>query len=276
MADVDLFLAAGQSNSLGRGDSGASPAVPTGEGFDVSSGSVSNLSDPVGGATSGSAWPAFGNAMYASTGRPVAICSKGVSGTALLEAAATEEGKSWNPDEGDYFAPAIAALFASFNALALDGHRPVLRGVLWSQGEREAQDTTTAADYTAALIALSWSFRAAFGVRNLPMYVFRTGRPDSGDTAQWAAIRGAQDAAALATEGIVMAFTGAVDFPGESEMSDELHYSQDGYNEMGTDGAAVVAASLVAPDFVDPSGLLVASPFLMTPAGPLSVGLSGL
>lgn len=62
----------------------------------------------------------------------------------------------------------------------------------------------------------------------------RVGAPDSGDTAGFQAVRDAQDAACDAVAGMHMAYTGCVDFPDLGLMSDDLHYSQVGYNTMGT------------------------------------------
>ncbi len=66
------------------------------------------------------------------------------------------------------------------------------------------------------------------------MWVSRTGRPNSADTSGFQDVRDAQDEVATADDFVVMAFTGAVDFPGEGKMADELHYDQTGLDEMGT------------------------------------------
>jgi hypothetical protein len=78
-------------------------------------------------------------------------------------------------------------------------------------------------------------FVAISGVSESPvMYISRTGTKNSGDTTGFQEIRSSQDAFATDNTDVVMAFTDSVNFPGASKMSDDLHYTQTGYNEMGS------------------------------------------
>lgn len=231
---MDVFLVAGQSNAEGRGSSAQSPTVSNGSVM-YSGGVVAPLADPVGGAASGSAWPAFAN-----TYGQCAVTEAANGGARLLTGMG---GGNWSPS-GLLFAAAITHLDAAVAALATAGHSPVVRGVLWSQGESEGELWPgTAADlavaYEAGLVDLFDRFRFELG--DVDMWVARTGRLSSGDTALWTAVRDAQDAACAATDGLHMAFAGAVDFPDQGMMKvDGIHYAQAGLNAMG---AAMGAAA---------------------------------
>ena len=65
---LDLFIIVGQSNAEGRGNSAQSPAVTNGA-YISGSTITPTLADPVGGASTGSMWPAFANEWFAQTGR---------------------------------------------------------------------------------------------------------------------------------------------------------------------------------------------------------------
>ncbi len=93
---VDVFLIAGQSNALGEGDSTQSPAVAPNTVFQYFDNVLSAGSDPVGGAHTGSAWPAFGDAYYATNNRRIVLVPFAFANTAQLAAADIGNG-NWQP-----------------------------------------------------------------------------------------------------------------------------------------------------------------------------------
>ena len=245
MATVDVFIVAGQSNAEGRGDSGSSPAVTAG--YEADASGVTPLADPVGGADTGSAWPAFANAYYSATGIPVAIIEASEGGTALV-AAADNGGGNWSPT-GDLYNDMVTLVGAAMTQLDSAGHTATIRGVLWHQGERDAQAGIAAATYQDGLEQFADDVDTEWGV---DLYVLRVGAPNSGDTSAWQAIRDAQDDTATTSTLVHIVYTDCVDFPGLGWMADNLHYTQTGYNDMGTTAGSIVA-ELVHPT---PGGLV--------------------
>lgn len=262
MAAVDLYLVAGQSNAEGRGDSSLSPGVVPGQGYKVVGSTVSHLADPVGGADTGSAWPAFANELHRRNGGvPVAIVEAAGSGQALLAAADSGNG-NWS-STGALTGSAITATSNALSALTTAGHTPTLRGFLWHQGERDAQGlsaATIASDYEAELSSLVDRLQAGLSV-SVPMYVARVGAPSTGDTAAFAAVRAAQDSAATNDADIVMAYTDCVNFPANGWMSDTLHYSQTGYDAMGAGMASTIGGPL--PVTTTPKASMLALPAIL-------------
>lgn len=234
---IDLFIVAGQSNAEGRGTSG--PTV-TGASLEYTGSTLVALEDPVGGADTGSAWPTFANYYEDTTGVPVCISESAKSGAALLLAA---EGGSGNwSTSGALFAAAVTKAQNALAALTAAEWTPTLRGVIWSQGEREGVaigDSDLKSQYETALTELLTRFEASLG-RSLVLFVVQTGRPDSGDTIRFARVRAGQaGACAVATDRKILAHSDAVNFPDDSKMSDEYHYNQTALNEIGTAVATV-------------------------------------
>lgn len=246
MAAIDLYLVAGQSNAEGRGDQALSPAVDPAYGYEyVSGATVVSLDDPVGGADTGSAWPAFANSMLAKRLHPLCITESAVGGTSLL-AEAQEGNGDWS-DTGTLTGLAITKAEDALDELTADGHTPTLRAILWHQGESDAANSALAAGalttaYKAALLDLHDRFKVGLG--EVPMCIFRLGTVASGDDTKYAAIRTAQDQACAEREDMIMAYTDTVNFPDWGFHSDTWHYTQAGLNLMGTEGADPIARAL--------------------------------
>jgi hypothetical protein len=241
---VDVFLVAGQSNSRGRGDRAASPDTPLLPLFAFDDGRFTRLVDPVGDAETGSAWPAFGQVYYARRHRPTALAIEAVGGTAQhVEAANDESDPHWD-DGGTLRRLAADEVRECLSRVELAGQTAHLRGVLWAQGERDAQaidaGELTPREYQAALRDMIRWFRSELG-DGLRFFVFQTGRKERGDTPGFAAVRNAQEQIAADDPRTHLVFAGAKLFPVEGKMGDNLHYSQAGYDEMGATGASNVA-----------------------------------
>lgn len=248
---LDLFVIVGQSNAEGRGDSAQSPAAP--EGVYINGSTISApLADPVGGASTGSMWPAWSNEWFARTGRMSAFVEAAVGGTALL------------PDDSAQWSPAgslrgIAVTAASNAISAINGSGSYTLGnvyFVWAQGESDAVNTNgttvTAALYTDALKTLATYFKAQIPAM-VKMFVVTTGLNStsgptiSQQTLNYAAIRGAQVIAASEDANIEIVYSGTPGFIAAGMMADGQHYSQTGLNIAGKLGAASASGASITP-----------------------------
>ncbi|MFB6218972.1 MAG: sialate O-acetylesterase [Halobacteriaceae archaeon] len=248
---MDVFLVAGQSNARGKGESADAPPVPEGVAHEWRGDGLVHLEDPVGDdhgpdTPVGSAWPAFAVTYHELTGRESVYVPAAVGGSGLVAAANPDE--HWDVERGSaLFRRAVQRTWDCLTHLRADGD-PTLRGVLWGQGERDAQaidaGEVAVPEYRGALRRLVGGFRREFDRADLPVFVFQTGRPASGDTDGFAAVRDAQARLADSDDAVHLVFDGAVGFPERGLMRDDLHYTQGGYNEMGRVGAEGVVAAL--------------------------------
>ncbi len=246
---VDVFLIAGQSNAVGwDGSASGSPRVSAGKVLQYHAGALSDGNDPVGNANGGSAWPAFGNAYYSMTGHTVVLVPAAVPGTGQVAASDTGAG-NWSAS-GTLFADSVSKLDTALSALRSAGHVPTFGGVLWDQGENDAvaihAGTITSADYTGGLTSMIARYRAHYGA-SMPLFIFQTGTSPSLPDSGFAAVRAAQADVATGDPYACIVFTGASSFASRGMMVDAYHYTQAGYNEMGSTGAAGLVASGLAP-----------------------------
>lgn len=238
---VDLFIIAGQSNAEGRGTGG--PDVPAGAGYEIDGGAIRHLADPVGGAASGSAWPALANKWRALTGRTAFVAEIAYGGSGLVEGVGS--GNNWTTGT---LKAAAAGVGADAQGWLSESQTLGKVFIIWAQGERDAisvdGETVTGALYEAALDDLVEFFDA-----NLPQMdgflISALGLQNDGEmTPEYAEIRVAQESVAADRADTHVAFDRAQYFPGESKMTDNVHYNQTGLNEMG-EAIAVYAAGLL-------------------------------
>ena len=238
-APIDVFLVAGQSNASGiPGSAEGSPKVPHGEVLQYYKGRISDGNDPVGDARPGSAWPAFGVAYHAQTGRRVLIVPAAAPATSLRPESDFYKLGHWDRS-GKLFDAAVRQADA---ALAAAGPNARFAGVLWDQGEADAQGIgrgfETTAQYENELRTLIARFRAHFGAHT-PFYIFQTGEgtPARG----FAEVRAAQVRVSHTTPAAPVVFTEAASYFRRGLMAkDGIHYSQAGYNLMGRTGAQAI------------------------------------
>lgn len=232
---LDLFIIVGQSNAEGRGNSAQSPAVT--KGAYISGSTITpTLADPVGGASTGSMWPAFANEWFAQTGRWPAFVEQATGGTALIP---DQAGSNWSPS-GTLRGNAVTAANQAIAAIAAStSFAPSNVYFVWSQGEQEAETingtTITGTIYEQALEDLAAYFKAQVPSM-AQMFVIRTGsRNDRASAANWAAIRAAQENACNDSANLRMVYRGTYSFPADARalMSDSVHYSQAGLNIAG-------------------------------------------
>jgi len=250
---IDLFVIVGQSNAEGRGDSALSPAAPNGR-YISGSTITSPLADPVGGATTGSMWPAFSNEWLVQTGHLSAFVEQATGGTALVTSAV---GSNWGAN-GSLRGTAVTA--ANSAIAAIEANPAYELGsvyFIWAQGEQDAVAidgvTVTGALYEQALEDLAAYFKTQIPTM-AEMLVVQTGRElaEAGaDAANYAEIRAAQEAACTDSAVLRMVYRGAFSFAARSMMTDNLHYSQAGNNIAGKCAAREAAvgpsAALTAP-----------------------------
>lgn len=263
MADVDLFTVAGQSNAVGFATGGPSVTQETFLEFDHKNEVINDpLGDPIqmaysegdGGdsvdqSSSGSAWPAFANEYYSQTGRVGAIVGTANGGSGVTDAASGTI--TWNatPESGVYgmLDMAVHATNEAITGLENAGHTVTYRGILWHQGERDAQNiddgTITKSDYDTAFRNMIAEFRNQLG-SGTPFWIFELGHEDSGDTQGYIDIRDIQNTVAGEQANTYLVSDIQKDFPEEGKMADTLHYNQTGYNEMGQTGAMNVASNI--------------------------------
>lgn len=248
----DVWILAGQSNMRGRGDSSLSPTVEVGAGYEWRSGGLVHLEDPVASnssvhnAQTGCMAPAFVNAFTSVSERPSIVVPCAAGGSGLLPGTREQNVNSWE-DGGNRYNTCISRAEQALLDLDNDGWTPAEVHVLWHQGEADAESypspDTLEADYTAGMIDLLGRFRSDLSLASLNIYVWRLGNKVA-RADDYAKVRAAQDAA-CETDGLVMAYTRCVDFAALGWMQpDDTHYTQPGYNDMGTLGAAVVAADI--------------------------------
>ncbi|HEY2071236.1 MAG TPA: sialate O-acetylesterase [Rhizomicrobium sp.] len=241
---VDVFLIAGQSNALGEGDSTQAPTVTNGDVFQYFNNVLTTGNDPVGGAHTGSAWPAFGNVYYTLNNRRVVLVPFAFASTAQQASADAGFG-NWAAG-GTLLTDSMIELDRAMNALTSAGYTPAFKGVLWSQGETDSEALNsnkagvTAQGYEDALKAMLAAYRAHYGA-TMPFYLFKTGTQVGASDAGYHAIREAQEDVGQSDPYTYVVFRNAYDFWWRTLMSNAIHYTQTGYNEMGTQGAANVS-----------------------------------
>lgn len=248
---VDVFLIGGQSNAEGTGDPGRAPTVPVGVGYEYrdEGDEIVHLEEPIGRGDGAASWAAFANEYHERTGRSVVLVSKAVGGSAQhVDADWYFDGEfvgHW--DDGGTLRPtAIEALRSCLGHLETNGWEYELRGVLWHQGETDANSVDecgiTVSQYKNAFRRMLSDFRSAFDEPEMGLYLFKIGRQRDGDTEGWREVRAAQDSIATADDAVHVVFDDAVSFAESGNMQDHVHYDQEGYNRMGCDGAVRVAA----------------------------------
>lgn len=269
--NIHVFIVAGQSNAEGRGDSTLS-LTPNNGSVQYYQSAISTLQDPVGGAVTisggvngGSMWPSFATNYFNMTNQKVCIVPTAKGSTSQTAAADTGLG-NWD-SSGTLYGTSVTLANNAISALNTASYTPILKGILWCQGEWDADaiqaGTITKADYKAALSSMIDRYRNDLG-SNIPFYIFRTGLRSSFSTTGYYLIHEAQEEIANEKSNVFIVFRNSVDFITRNLMGDNRHWSQAGYNEGGRIGAEKVVAneqSLVTQQY-SKFGIGVAGPLL--------------
>jgi hypothetical protein len=246
--EMDVFLIGGQSNAVGNSGAGGAALSPNPDSATVYQyylSAFTMVTDEVGPANTGSAWPSFGITWFNRTGRKIAFVPTAVNGTGQLATSDSGFG-NWSPT-GTLYGTSLSSLSAAIASITAAGYTPVFRGILWSQGENDANFINSAAitqsDYQTGLTNMIADYRTALG-ENTPFYIFRTGTRVTSSDVGYLAVRTVQETVTAADPlRNKIVFRNAVDFPGRSMMADNSHYTQTGYNEMGRYGSESILNS---------------------------------
>jgi len=251
---IDVWIIGGQSNASGTGgDPSRSFNVPTTSAFEYDPGTdslVKPLDDKLvyssGGG--GTAWPAFAFIWHRQTKRLSCYVQEADSGASMHRDA--DLSGTWDPvASGNFSDPAITHTNEMLSHLESNNYDPTLRGMLWSQGERDGRaikdGNLDKSQYKSKFEEVIQYFRDNLSAPDLRWCVWRTAtefdKPDEG----WPQIREAQDEIAAADENVIMAYDETMQFQDRGWMDpDLLHYNQTGLNQMGIDGAKSIIDEL--------------------------------
>jgi hypothetical protein len=223
----DIIVEMGQSNMEGR--FGDSPLHTTSNGYYFDVVKTIPLLNDRGGATGGSHATYFAEQYHTLTGRtPIMVeVARGATGlTSTSSVINYSDGGGMRELAETTIATALFRVPSATNITA----------ALWCQGEQDAYQMDIDGAYTPAIVkaamqsVIDWWKTTYPGV---PFLISRTGRPVSGDTTGYEDIRQIQDEIVAENTDVYMAFTGAVDFPDEGKMGDDVHYNYIGLQEMG-------------------------------------------
>lgn len=238
-----LVWLVGQSNTAGRGTTPSAFVIEQGRGykFDPTDGIV-HLAEPTGtdSIAQGSQRVSFGSALAAAVleatqGRVgVIIVNSAVGATTIADWGAG--GPVWAGAQAQ-----MSSAVAGIKGRNLDVIGTV---AVFGQGEGDTDaGGTPSATYKAGVLDLLSRMRQHISLPRLKMILAQTGTRQAGDTAAFAAIRAAQTELANESDGsIIMAHTGARYFAARGLMQDDLHYTTQGYDEIGSALGAAVAA----------------------------------
>lgn len=254
---IDVFLIAGQSNATGQG---YVRNLPSGFRIDarvrlyhsgtphLNSGSTPNRWIPL---RQASESPdrfgpelGFGNRIQAFyPTRKVAIIKHAHSGTNLFSQWAPGPSKTSRSGWGEQFIALVDTVTPALAALKNEGLRPIVRGMLWQQGEADADVGGAAADnYGKNLVAFIGRVREQFDAPGmLFVYGYVYPPPNQGANIQLVRRRQSEvDAASgstLATVGAFVVVTDDLqqraDDPGSAYPNDRLHFGSAGTLELG-------------------------------------------
>jgi len=178
---VDVFLLGGQSNAGGRGmisdlpDSSVlyDPEIMLYHSASMVSGQPSGQWTTLRPAanSAGNFGPeiGFGNRMAELyPGRQIAIIKHAVGGTDL--------GADWNPGDdsrdtdsfGPQFRTFVETVDSGIHSLIAQGYTPVIRGMLWQQGERDSRNSSYGPEYGRNLSHFIGRVRAQFNAPGMP------------------------------------------------------------------------------------------------------------
>ncbi|XQZ49737.1 hypothetical protein E2977_11810 [Paracoccus yeei] len=238
-----ILWVVGQSNGAGRGRTPSAFTIEPGRGYkyDPQDGIV-HLVEPTGtdALAQDNNYVSFGSgaaaATLAATGGRVGliVVNSAVGATTIADWAAG--GPVWANAQAQ-----IAAAQAQIKALGLN----VVGAIgAFCQGEGNATSTGgTMPDYKAGVLDLLARMRTQIGLPTMRMLMVQTGTHGDGDTTRYQQVRQAQAELANDSDGsIIMAHAGARYFVQRGLMHDDLHYTTQGYDEIGSALGAAVAA----------------------------------
>lgn len=246
ISEVDVFVIAGQSNAVGRGDKTQSPTPQDNTAgmyqLKPPEAPFQPLTDSVGiepyWAKNGSAWPAFADTYWDDTSRVSVYVPTAIGGTGVHPKARGRG--TWGGPAGLLFRALghLRGASVNLNSAGIDYQ---YQGILWHQGESDAQaiDAGNLApeEYRTAFEDMITRYRSELEDSKAPFHIFQVGRPLDEDTDGFQKVREIQRDIAENDPHTEMIFDDCVRFAEDEMMNDRLHYNQTALNEMGQVGA---------------------------------------
>ncbi len=250
----DIYLIAGQSNSANWGSVALDPnddrisvrTLPMGGSWVRATDPLPNL-NPGRAGTGGSAWTRLGPLLTASENVPVGFLSLGIGNTEIAE---------WTPNNLFY----NTHLRDAVQSFPQNG----FKAILWHQGERDANDSTSYADYKRDLEAIIAGTRSpAVGNWAIPWFIAEASYQGASNLSEEEPIKAAQRAVAAA-DPFVFLGPSTDEFHLENaasgKLSDGVHFNEAGLADHAAQWFAIltneVPVALENGDFeknVDPT-----------------------
>ena len=247
-----LFIVAGQSNAAGYVPQAYESAAYCGQLWDYrpNVNKLVPLKDPTNPRYSdyGSAWPAFARHFFEITGRKSVIVN--VAKGASYVTNHSENTWYGEDDTNELRVIASTQFMAVTEALGTAETDYILGGILWIQGEAEAtglgQGTISVSEYKSGTLDVFRFFKEMTANPDLQIYMSQIGFHSQGLTnpvvqSGYEKVQKAQVELARDNENVYLAFSGAKYFREAKEMTDGVHYSQNGYNIVGKAFARFIA-----------------------------------
>lgn len=254
---VDVFLLGGQSNMLGRAPSSSLPTSPVN--LKLAQPDVLFYTGPGGSSVAANTLttlrPGSGTDIgpEVSFGRSIADLAPSHN-IALIKYAAggTNLYSDWNPSTGVQFANFKSTVAAGLQALINAGHTPNIVGMLWHQGESDADTAAHASGYATRLAAFIAAVRSLYGT-NLPFLIGEIHRINANsDTVADAQI-------AVAAADPYAAFVPASDLT----FQDSLHFNTAGQVALGERFADAALDLVFVPEPTSMMIFIASAPLLM-------------
>ncbi|MEM7624140.1 MAG: sialate O-acetylesterase [Planctomycetota bacterium] len=231
-APISVYLLAGQSNADGRAENDGLQGALAMAQHDVLlyDGSLRPLA-PDSGRDFGPE-VSFGRKL-ADAEQTIAVIKYAAGGTSLYN--------DWKPGTGTHYTTFTQVVANGLQALAAGGYTPKISGFLWVQGERDARDGRSTAQYMSDLQGFVQAIQTAYG----PDLPFHLSRLSSGQinlpAASLQAVRNAQFNVSASDPSVFL-----INTDGMSLKDDNLHFDTPGQIALGEAFADSVLSVLVA------------------------------
>lgn len=239
-----LFLLAGQSNAGGLGDSALSNQHLTNKAFeyDVLVDQIKPLRDPAGQKWKsldavngrGTILPSFTKTFSMLQQEDVIVVHAARGGSSCSVKAELSNYGTWD-SSGRLIYETIEK-----TQLAVKATKLSLSGVIWMQGERDANaihdKKATASDYKLALIWIINQFRSKFGIAT-PFYIVQTGYQSGREQDGNDLVRSIQETVAQELKDVHIIYSETNQFFERGWMHDFVHYNQQGLDDIGQKAA---------------------------------------
>lgn len=238
-----LFVIAGQSNAVGKGDSLSSTdckGLPCYE-YDILLDKMKPLKDPMGQkwnlldkASTGSVGPAFAKRMNELTNCDIYIVATARGGASCHRNAWLPPCNTWDRT-GGMFQDATTKIDKAISLCGIS-----VSGILWLQGERDANaildNKLTPSDYKKALKDVIYRFRHKYGKRT-PFYIVMTGFQKNRAKEGCLEVRRIQNEVSQEIRNVYIVYDTGWMSDGDNWYKDIVHYNQKSLNIIGKKAA---------------------------------------